>query len=392
MLYVYTLFDPQRDGRPLYTGLFDTDKKELKLYSLYLRGSGRKLYDVEQDISQIASQISSANRVMLNDYKQHVIAFEPDVYSPTVYDVDLPQIRPSDQQFCRKATTTVLKKMLAIKPQSWQNIRANAAVVYAFLQEKGVLADKLRHPIWGWTFSGRSKSSGFSIQNWNGYLANRNGDEYFLHFDWVSADVRALAILSGDQKLDEAFMLSDPYQYMIDHFNQGVPDDKKLTRDEGKKSLLAVVNSFDDQSHALNFYSELGSWIRKCKADIDNTGSLSSILGRRFCVGGDKGDRDAKSVFNGTAQGTIAHAMQVVIRKVWDLYPDNILMENHDSLIVTSDMRTVKEKIVEISRIMVQPFKGILDSNPQFPIVVSVGKEYRKWKEFKRFNCHADIR
>jgi hypothetical protein len=277
-----------------------------------------------------------------------------------------------------------------MKPKYWQVVRSRASVVYANLQRRGVIYGyELKHPIWGRAYSGRSKCTGFNVQGLRQeHLTNVNSDNIYLNFDWVAADMRAVAIMSGDDKLRAAFESSDPYQVLVDHFNSGVETDK-LSRNEGKRLMFKSVYSLDNDNPALDFYDGFKIWISECRAKLRRDGYLKSILGRKFSIAK---DRTEKSVFNATIQGSVAHAMQICLRRVWDLFPDNVLTENHDSLVVTCSKDDAKNKINEISKIMVQPFDGILKNNPQFPIKVSVGSGYKKWNSYRRYNYYEQIR
>lgn len=394
MLYVFTIFDQHHDSRPLISGIYDPTQQQTQFYPYYLKGSGRSIYEAEQNMDVVSARLSGADSLMLNDAKQHFGAFKPALRTRKVFDPNMNQIPPGTPQECERSIKCILDRMGTIKPQYWQILRTDASMVYDYMQRRGVLFGyKLMHPIWSLdTYSGRSKTNDFNIQGLGREpLANPNGDPVYLHFDWVAADLRAISILSKDPKLAASFIESDPYQYMIDNMNSGVQDDKKLTRDEGKFLLLSGINALDDTNPVLSFYPGLKSWISTAKAKIASSGCLDSILGRRFCC---ERERSERSVFNATIQGSVAHAMQACLKKVWDRFPDNILSETHDSLVMTCtrDPNRIREMISTVSRIMVQPFAGILTSNPQFPVVVSVGTGYKNWRRLKRYNSYGDIR
>ena len=229
--------------------------------------------------------------------------------------------------------------------------------------------------------SGRTRVTEFSIQGLSedAKIHNLNGDQIFVNFDWVSADFRVASIMSGDKGLIESFEHSDPYTYMAEKVNVGA-EDNPLTRDEAKIFLLKSLNSLDAEH--LDFYPDLRDWMISSQESIRSSGKLSSMLGRTFHV---SGERTERSVFNAVVQGSVAHAMQAVIRKVWDVLSDQILTENHDSLVLTAKPSDVPAIIKIVVEIMTRPFAGILDGNPVFPVVVSIGKQYKLWKRFKRF-------
>jgi hypothetical protein len=47
------------------------------------------------------------------------------------------------------------------------------------------------------------------------------------------------------------------------------------------------------------------------------------------------------------------------------------------------DGAEIKAVIDIIAPIMLYPFEGVLDSNPSFPLEVSIGKKWKKWKLHK---------
>lgn len=389
MLYVYTLFDKNRDSHPLMSGVYDSITKSVSFYTLYLKKSGKTLYEIDCAVDGLSRVISEAPGVMVNDYKQHILALNLN-RKGGVYDVDIPSVRPKDNiKDCRKLIATILGAMCKIEPQQWQNIAADAAVVYGNLQRRGVMSNyTVEHPVWSRTYTGRGKNTGFNVYGVKaGELSHPNLSGLFVNFDWVAADMRAVSILSGDPKLNMAFECSDPYQYLVDALNTDVPVGG-LTRAEGKQIMFQTAYSFDIDNPAFNFYDGFRRWIIKCRLQLAHDGYLSSVLGRRFRV---VKDHTEKSVFNATAQGTIVHAMQLCLSRVWDLLPNSILTENHDSMVLVCNKKDVKDVVRTVAGIMVQPFKGIIDSNPQFPVRVSIGLQYKKWKLYRRYSNYEQI-
>jgi len=407
MKYVYTLFEPGRDSWPLVSGVYDPSSKSVRVFPLYLSNTGESLYHIEQNIKKRRGLLIG-HEVMINEFKQHLIAFglNPSQDSPRppdieAYDVDLPEIplkniraiagSKESLEMAKKILVFMFKRMKKIQLREWQKIRARSAVVYSFLQRRGMMYGyEHMFPIWGRTFSGRSKTSGFNAHgHGEGYLANTNGDKVLLNFDWVAADMRAVAIMSGDQKLTNSFSNGDPYKCLMGELSR---NGQLHTRDDSKRLMFKCIYSLGgvNNNPALKYYAEFGRWITQCRKRLKENKYLESILGRRFYI---NKDRDEKSVFNATIQGSVAHAMQICLRKAWELYPHSVLTENHDSLVITSDKKDIKKKIKDIAKIMVQPFLGISSlSNPQFPLRVSIGKEYKKWKKFKRYDSVDQIK
>ena len=215
-------------------------------------------------------------------------------------------------------------------------------------------------------------------------ITNPSGhfNDGFLHFDWRGADIRIAALLSGDESLLELSEKHDPYQTVADRLNSGASDG--VSRDECKIALLKAINSMNTGLLILDLFPRLRSWIIESRRKLDAGKPLYSILNRKFIqLPGKK----PLSVFNATMQGSIAHAMQLSIRRVWEHIGERLLAEVHDSIVVTCDptKTSMKSTIELVTGIMCRPFDGILDSNPVFPVRVSVGEAWRKWDEYKVF-------
>ena len=301
-----------------------------------------------------------------------------------VYDIHLPNIRPGKNQAKDSVIVkAVLDKMQRANIKEYHKIMANASVVYQSMEENGILHGFVHvHPKWSLkTYSGRSKTTGFNIQgttnNDHVTAVDASEDSVFVHFDWICADIRIASLLSNDLKLIESFESSDPYVYMRDEMANG----SNISRDECKLMLLKAINSMNFRSVALNdVYSTLGEWIASCKNKIKKDGGyLETILGRKFKSKYAKNDL---SVLNGAMQGSVAHAMHLVVRKVWEIFGDKLVAEVHDSLVIVveNDPQKIKHVIDIVTTIMLNPFEDVLEQNPRFPLSVSVGKKWKKWK------------
>jgi hypothetical protein len=269
----------------------------------------------------------------------------------------------------------------------YQKVIANAAVVYQDMEDVGLLINHSpEFPKWSQkTFSGRSKTTGFNIQGFaeDFHVVPQGGQEcdVMIHFDWISADIRVAAIMSQDPLMDRAFTHSDPYIVMMNELNSA--SDEQITREESKRYLLKSINSMDFTSVALTeVYPRLGRWIRRCKEATEDGKPLETILNRKFRLARAK---NQLAVLNGVMQGSVAHAMQLVLRRIWDKLPSRIITEIHDCLVVSAapDGAEIKAVIDIIAPIMLYPFEGVLDSNPSFPLEVSIGKKWKKWKLHK---------
>jgi DNA polymerase I-like protein with 3'-5' exonuclease and polymerase domains len=119
---------------------------------------------------------------------------------------------------------------------------------------------------------------------------------------------------------------------------------------------------------------------------MDTQGYLTSILGRKFYVHGDNEQQILESrrqVFNAQMQGSVAHAMQNSLVRIHKKYPNCILTELHDSVVLCCKSPMAPQLIKDVSAIMLRPFDGLLENNPVFPLRVSVGNKWRNWKELR---------
>jgi hypothetical protein len=282
-----------------------------------------------------------------------------------------------------------LKRMAATKLRDWHRILADAAPVYQSLQERGVLIGGiLERPRWSQqTFSGRSKALGIGIQGLDNTwpVGNPLGTErdMFVHFDWIAADINVAARLSGDADLQATFASSDPYTHLRDLL--------QMERGECKLALLTAINRLDVTSPIVtDVFPDLGRWLISAKEALAANGRLATVLGRNFSL---RYARNDLAVLNGVLQGSVAHAMQLAVRRVWERFTASLLVEVHDSLILTCyPMRPMLQNLIhEVAGIMTRPFAG-LDLNGLcagddffFPTKVSVGSKYKRWRSLYIF-------
>ena len=274
----------------------------------------------------------------------------------------------------------ILEKMETADLNEYQLLISNASIVYHDIESRGIVINDLPvYPKWSLnTYSGRSKSTEFNIQGHHEEdkitAAGMMNNSVLLHFDWIAADIRVASLLSNDQKLKDSFNESDPYQYMMEIIGQGI------TREECKVALLKSINSMDVSSVVLTqIFQRLGDWISECKHRIESIGVLESILSRKFKMSSSK---NALAMLNGVMQGSVVHAMQSVVRRVWEKLSPYMIAEIHDSLImcVPADNSIIRSTISIVAPMMLRPFDGLLPSNPSFPLKVSVGKKWKNWK------------
>lgn len=397
-LYFYTLFD-SHNKYPRCAGILYNNK--YKFFDLF-RFNTKKLYkDIKDDIYNIKTILLQANDnghdIITSNFKQIVKAFNfpIDDREYNVYDIHLDHIDPtSTQAKDSDLIKRLLLKMQDVKHKQYQKLLANSAIIYQDLENKGVLVNtRPFHPNWSLnTYSGRSSSTGFNIQGFSEHehvgSSSSNEHSVLIHFDWISADIRVAALLSKDDNLTNSFSQSDPYSYMMSKLNTA---EDGLSREECKLFLLKSINSMNTSAELRDIYPRLCEWIDSCDIATNSPdGKLHTLLDRAYKVSRAK---NRLAVLNGAMQGTVAHAMHNVIRKIWLKYSEYLVAEIHDSVIlsVPNDTQAIKAIINSVAPIMMTPFSGIIPDNPIFPIRVSIGKKWKCWKLYKQYNSLEDI-
>lgn len=385
---VYTLYGR---GKPYLCGILNCSNGKKQFMPLYLPGTGLTIGEIEKNKRRIAKffrfRLADESTIVISDYKLFIEGMDIPFYDErfNVYDLLLPEIEtPLEEEQARGVIDRILTGMSKAKVKDWHRVAADAAVAYASIEERGLLVyDRHVYPRWSQhTFSGRTKTTGYNIQGAiDEDIRNPAGrhDDYLLHFDWRAADIRMAALLTKDERLMDACEYSDPYQYVADVLNEGTGD---LSRDICKIGLLKAINSLNAEAEILAPFPVLRAWVADCRDKIRAGEPLYSLLGRKFTQGK---DRKALSVINATMQGSIAHAMQICVRRVWEELGLGLMAEIHDSVVVSChhDNSVVKSTIKKVVDIMCHPFSDILDSDPVFPVRVSVGTSWRKWKELR---------
>ncbi|MDB4490164.1 hypothetical protein N9045_01470 [bacterium] len=391
-LYVFALYN--KNKRPCCIGIKDGDN--VKVCELYRPGAGKTIKRIETTLKIFKKIIVKANdddvKIVTSDFKSLLVALNLplDARRYNVFDLHLPEIPTSNSASKdHKIVKQVLDKISKKSAKPYQNIMAQAAVVYQDLENNGLsVNDMPMYPQWSMkTFSGRSKTTGFNLQGLHEefHVTPDHGNEsdILIHFDWICADIRVASYMSGDEDLNRSFIDSDPYNLMMDIVNVG--SDDKITREESKLYLLKSINSMDVKSVALSkVYPELGGWISNCKKLIGEGKPLETMLQRKFKLSRSKNEL---AVLNGVMQGSVAHAMQLTIRRVWEKLPTKLVGEIHDCLVMSSslDQKEIKSIVEIVAPIMRQPFEGIIKENPVFPLNVSIGKKWKKLKSFRTY-------
>lgn len=380
MTYLYCYFDYRRGKYyPQYACSYNDKNKKVEFYPLYYRGHKLALEEAYKNEQKIKALFDGP--LVLSGFKSFVKSFKLDPLKEyQVYDIPTVLEPTPDLSDIKKS---LIKKISLLKkePELWQSTLANAQLVYNTLEDRGYyLGDSKKYPIYDFVYTGRSKCIKNNIQGSRDidevYHINPDFD-VFIHFDWVAADFRAASLISGDESLEESFLTSDPYTRLCKEL-----DDPGITRDQCKLELFRSFYSMNADAAPLEFYPQFAEWMRESSAKIEKQGFSESLLGRKFAIGG---ERTVLSAFNAQVQGTVAHAMQNAIWQVHQRYPENILTEVHDALILCSKPKDVKEIIKRVGQIMLHPLDGISEENARWAVKVSLGSKWKKWKFFKEF-------
>ena len=358
------------------------ERKEIPIYK---KDSGITIELAESRISTLRrffeKSLNGNLKIICNDFKKHLKALNLPLDNPN-YEVYQPPLNELSNG------KDIIGYFDDLHPKDYQKILANSNVVYQSLENNGLYINyELMHPLYSTdTFSGRSKAKFFNIQGYTAddHIRSPHVDEndILILFDWISADIRVASIMSEDSNLDESFSVSDPYTYMADKINK--ESEGEITREECKIFLLKSINSMDWTGDVINeIYPELARWIRKCDYRLNEEDAfLSTILGKRFYI---KDSKNKLAVLNGTMQGSVAHAMHNTLIQLHSIIPHRIVCDIHDSLVINSppSSKDINKYINIVVDIMSLPFAGYLPKQYKFPIKVSIGKKWKKWKFYK---------
>ena len=378
MQRILTLFDYNKNPPlPLQTIVVDNG---VKVYTLFLQKTDIKIRKIYENKKEIAKLFKKPTCV--NDFKAHLKAFDlKRNVNYKVYDLNLPKInlKPKSEKDGKVILAKIAKSVTGRRLDGWQKLMANASVVYQNLEDRGIRHGyKLMRPRYSLeTFSGRSKTSVFNIQGttdeYDVQAANLERG-YFVHLDWIGADLLMAAHMSGDREMIASFEDSDPYSLMVQLLDH--PD---FNRERCKRELMRVIYSLDIDDVVLDIYPDLRRWMRDRLDFLKKNGYLTSILGRRFYLRGD----NRKSVFNAQMQGSVAHAMQSVLTRLFGDFGPNLITEIHDSIVLSCQKIDLPAVIEGAGRVMLDPLEGFLEKSPIMPVRISVGKRWRKWKKLK---------
>lgn len=376
MYYLSGLFC-EKTHKPLFVCVFDDESRKVDFYPIYLPGTKLTLFEANQNI-QIIKELIENHPVVVPEFKNFIKGLKLDLFHDyQVYDVNGDKVYKAGYPEIQKQALAIIQDMQKIELMEWQKVLANSKLVYSYLEDAGfVLNWEPCHPIYELAYSGRSRCLGHNIQGTNEEDVVHLPEEHdtFLHFDWIAADLRVASLISQDEYLMSSFGKSDPYTVMSEDLN--------LPREECKIEMLKCLYSLNVDSPVLELYPKLQAWMKEEYNRVIATESASSFLGREFKL---EEGRSNKSVFNAIIQGSVAHAMQAAIYKIFRLYPDNLIAEVHDSLIMSCESKKMNRIAGDVIRIMREPLKGISEDNPRFPLKLSIGPKWKQWKLYKEF-------
>jgi len=366
---IVAVFSWDNHNRPINYSLYK-DKVLIRRNDLWKIGSKKKIIEIIKEQSILNKILSSVNEFVIVNYKKYLDYFKcgfNDVYDyPGAVEYD------KHDEFVNSNWDEFGK--------NWQKLRGNAAKVYYKLEKCGVMLEyKNMFPVYDMNvFSGRSSTTGFNIQGCNKEFNIKHvnsSNNIFVHFDWMAADIRIAAILSGDKDLIDSYLKSDPYSHIVNIL------DGSVDRDQCKSEFMQAIYGLNPDHEILAVFPTCKKWISDMVIELNNNGFVRSILGRKYLTDGTiKGNRRA---FNSIMQGSVAHAMNNVISKIDNKFENIILTEQHDSLTACVNEFNFQDTIKYISNIMLKPFEGILDGNITMPLRIHVGKHWRVYKQIK---------
>lgn len=373
-MLILTLFDYSK-FIPLLT-LVKSDS--IKIYNLYHPASGISLYEAEQNKNTVKSLIES-NKVICNDFKTHLKCFNLDLNKK--YDVyDIPCDRPANNQNLDESKKNLLRLMKSvgqINPERWMKLTADAAIVYQYLENRGYnyFGKVVKPTFFLDTYTGRARSTGFSIHGMGDKEDIRSIDQQrdtFVHFDWVSADIRFAGLLSNDQELLNMFDESDPYTYLSNYLG--------IDRDSFKVSFLASMYNRNYDDPIFSLFPDFISWLKNIGNNADLKIPIVDIMNRPYLA---SSEHNEKAAINAAMQGSVAEAVKAVFTKIYNLDKNVLFSDIYDSIVCSCSKAVVKDVINEVGKIIYRPFDGILNNDIRLPYKISIGNKWCRWKTLK---------
>lgn len=377
--YLATIFDYSKTPpRPLQSMICRGNK--IYQFTLYQPKSGLPLKEISENCEKIRNML--CGNVLLNDFRSHIHAFGH--LNGQIYESGLINDNVAIQS-PKKALAKMMQAMVKLKPELWQKLIAQAMIVYHALENKPIVDGFKPLTIYydTDTFTGRSRTTGFNIQgadDTHDIKIDGFGHDILVHIDWVSVDFRMASFMSGDEMMDSLFMMADPYTEIGNLLEANI-DRKQL-----KIEMLSNLYRMNFDHPVFSLFSDFREWMRKMVESLESRGFLESVLGRRFS------GRSDRSTFNAIIQGSVAHAMHAVLPVVFKELGDYLVAEIHDSIVLNCSRKEVNKVVNRAVEIYTRPFQGILDRNPFFPVKISVGKKWRKWKFYKVVSGESTVK
>lgn len=340
MYIVLTLFDYGKYV-PLLSLVHNKETGTSKIYKLYHHNTGLTLYEAEQN-KRVVAEIFINNGALCNDFKTHLRAFDlPRELIYNVYDMACDKVPVSiDVKSSATSLINLLNQVKNTKPESWMKLLADAAVPYQHLEDVGYdyFGTNVSPNFMLDTYTGRARSLGFSIhgKNINDDLKSMDSDKnMFVHFDWISADIRFASLLSKDQELIDVFKESDPYTYIVDCLGD-------ISREDVKGMFLAAMYNRNYTDPIFDLYPDFAAWMEKIGTQVDDGIPVHNIVGRPFVP---TVDHNAKAAINATLQGSVASATHAVMRRVYELDQEILFTDIYDSVVCVCNKRQIKEVV-----------------------------------------------
>lgn len=373
MQYVITSFDYKKyPPRPLESLLINDNDK--RFFIFYKPGTGLKIEKILANINEFRSLIIN-HETLLNDYKAHILAFNLNMID-NIYDLCIPHI----DLHSSKALIDIMRVIIKKKIMGWHKLLAGASIIYNHFESVNISCGYRRMFVQYSleTLTGRSKTLNFNLQGTTSEYDIRppNNRGYFIHFDWIGADLLMAAHMSGDIDMLNSFRNSDPYSYIVDKYGE-----QSYGRDKCKKDFLSAIYSLSFNEPIIAFFPTLRKWMIERHAKMMLDGCLDTILGRKFYLKGN----NILSVFNAQFQGSVVHAMQAILIKLYGDYKDNLFAEVHDSIVMVCDEVDLKGIIADVANRMTNPLDGWCDNPPFMPVKVSVGRRWKKWVKYREW-------
>lgn len=374
-MLILTLFDYNK-----FTPLLSLVKSDsIKIYNLYHPASGISLYEAEQNKNFIKSLFENNKNIVCNDFKTHLKCFNFDLNKQ--YDVyDVPCDRPSNNQDLNESKKNLLRLMKhveSIKSERWMKLTSEAAITYQFLENRGYkYFGKIIKPTFFLdTYTGRARSTGFSIHGMGSKEDIKPIDpqrDTFVHFDWVSADIRFAGLLSNDKELLDMFNESDPYTYLSEYLG--------IDRDTFKVSFLASMYNRNYDDPIFGLFPDFIEWLKNVGNNADSKIPVTDIMGRPYLS---SSEHNEKAAINAAMQGSVAEAVKAVFSKIYLLDKEVLFSDIYDSIVCSCSRAVVKDVIHEVGKIIYRPFDGILNRDITLPYKISVGNKWCQWKTLK---------